>query len=347
MRAVLAVALLALVDCISSGVMHRSRDSSVDVVVVSDEADAALDILLKLARGDVTDSADWLRLTRSEGYRRLQARESSMGRAFTDSSFRAFLLSDTLRRRTGRLEAALPRYRSLDIRSAAAQAIGYLPPGARIVARLYPMIKPRTNTFVFSSDSIAGIFLYVDPARTAAQEHNTITHELHHIGYSTVCDLHTDSTESPGMQMLRQRMFAFGEGLAMLAAAGGPDFHPHAASDTADRNRWDRDIRNVAGAMGDLDKFFQDVADRRIASPDSVLRMAMTFYGEQGPWYTVGWQMASTIEKVRGRRRLLEVMCSPLDLMKEYNSSARAMMSRGSPPMPVWNESLLEGLVRH
>jgi hypothetical protein len=238
----------------------------------------------------------------SEGYRRLRERETAMGRAFTDSSFRAFLMSDTLRRRTSQLEAALPHYRSIDIREAGAQALRYLPPGARIVARVYPMIKPVPNTFVYGSDSARGIFLYVDPHRTVDQERNTITHELHHIGYGTVCDFRPDSSESPALQMLRQRMFGFGEGLAMLAAANGPEVHPHAASDTADRNRWDRDIANIASSMASLEAFFRSVVDGTMTSPDSVLRKAMTFYGVQGPWYTVGWQMGGKASRCKWLR---------------------------------------------
>ena len=37
---------------------------------------------------------------------------------------------------------------------------------------------------------------------------------------------------------------AFGEGFAMLAAAGGPDVHPHAVSSPEERARWDKDMLN-------------------------------------------------------------------------------------------------------
>ena len=342
----IVVLLLALAACVSLRSPAQDEKPAVDVILVTDEADAAMQILTKLRGGRAPDSTDWYRLMQSEGYRRLRERETAMGRAFTDSSFRAFLMSDTLRRRTSQLEAAFPHYRSIDVRAAGAQALRYLPPGARIVARLYPMIKPVPNTFVYGSDSARGVFLYVDPHRTAAQELNTITHELHHIGYGTVCDFQPDSSEQPALQMLRPRMSGFGEGLAMLAAAGGPGIHPHGASDTADRNRWDRDIANIASSMASLEEFFRSVVDGRMTSPDSVLRKAMTFYGVQGPWYTVGWQMASTVERVQGRRELIRTMCNPLDLMKAYNSSARTLMSRGEPAMPLWSDSLLAALTK-
>jgi hypothetical protein len=341
-----AILVIAAGACVTARPSSERADSRVNVVVVSDESDAALDILKKLARSEIVDSADWQRLTDSEGYRKLHVREAAMGRAFTDSSFRAFLTSDTLRRRLANLEAVLPRYRNLDVRAAAAQALSYLPPGARIVARLYPMIKPKTNTFVFTSDSVRGIFLYVDPKRTAAQELNTITHELHHIGYSTVCDGETQSTGSPALQMLRQRMFAFGEGLAMLAAAGAPDVHPHAASDTADRNRWDRDIEHVGEGMRDLSEFFSSVADGRITSPDSVLETSAGFYGVQGPWYTVGWKMSVVIEKTFGRAKLIECFCDQRKLLATYNEAAAKHNQGSTKPVALWSKSLAADLRR-
>jgi hypothetical protein len=40
---------------------------------------------------------------------------------------------------------------------------------------------------------------------------------------------------------------AFGEGFAVLAAAGGPAVHPHATGTAEDRARWDEDVANFNG----------------------------------------------------------------------------------------------------
>ena len=323
--------------------------AALDVRIVADEADAALAILERRSRGEPIPESAWTALFASEGYRRLQQREAAMNRAFTDASFRAFLLSDEMARRATALAIAVPRYRALDMARAAARAVAYLPSGARIQARLYPLIKPIPNSFIFSADSVAGIFLNIDPGRTAAQDENTLAHELHHIGFGTVCDMRIAPGESDAVRTLRQRLFGFGEGLAMLAAAGGPEVHPHAASDTADRNRWDRDVADIATAFRTLDGFFLDVLDGRITQSDSVVSRAMTFYGVQGPWYTVGWTMASTIERAFGRDRLKDVMCDPARLMTTYNAAAEALdakgpAGRGAPPGARWSENLLSRL---
>ncbi len=37
----------------------------------------------------------------------------------------------------------------------------------------------------------------------------------------------------------------------------------------------------------------------------------MSYFGVQGPWYTVGWQMAVIIEKQLGRERLIALHAGP------------------------------------
>ena len=47
-----------------------------------------------------------------------------------------------------------------------------------------------------------------------------------------------------------------GEGFAMLAAAGGPDIHPHAVSDAKERARWDHDLANFNEDLKKVESFF-------------------------------------------------------------------------------------------
>ena len=316
----------------------------VNVVLVDDEAVAALDILQKRYKSQPVSEADWEKLFRSEGYRRLKERESYMQRAFTDSAFREFILSDTLVRRTPLLSSTLAAMQRVDVSNAARRALAYLPANARIAARLYPEIKPRTNSFVFSLDSIPGIFIYVDPSQTRAVFENTLAHELHHIGLGASCSSATDSGLAEPMRTLLRRMGGFGEGFAMLAAAGSADTNAHAESDSATRARWDRDVAAHETHLRELERFFLDVAEDRIASADSVAQVAMTFYGEQGPWYSVGWQMAVTIEKVFGRDRLIGVMCDPRALLSTYNEAARTWNRMHRDQLALWSDELLSRL---
>jgi hypothetical protein len=338
-RLVLVVALVP--GCRSNRVAAAAEPAvpAVAVALVSDEADAVVAILRKRLTHSPIADADWARLWRSSGYRDLQRREAAMRRAFTDSAFRDFVMSDSLLARATALDSTLARMKRVDPASAATRALRYLPSGARIRAVLYPEIKPRTNSFVFQLDSLPGIFMYVDPSQTAGQLENTLTHELHHIGYASVCG-GTDSTLAEPVRTLVVRLGAFGEGLAMLAAAGGADVHPHAVSDSAQRAQWDSDVANFVTNFHAIEKFAIDVVQRRIATPDSVVQVAMTFYGAQGPWYTVGWKMAATIERAFGRERLIENMCDPRVLMKTYNDAVRARGER----LPLWSEVMLSEL---
>jgi len=335
--------LIFVVGCASSIRPGTSPDlgSKLQVKLVDDEAVSALAILEREFAARPVDQIQWQRLFSTEGYLRLKQREDYMKRTFTDADFRGFIQSDTLIRRTPALRQAIAGFEKVDVSTAARQALSYLPGDARIVAHLYPEIKPHTNSFVFSQDSIPGIFLYVDPATTPAEFQNTLTHELHHIGLNSVCRSEPDTSLKEPLRTLLYRMGGFGEGFAMLAAAGSPDSNAHYESDSASRNQWDRDVANHEGNLRLLETFFLDVVEGRVTSPDSVNALAGQFYGAQGPWYTVGWKMSVTIEKVFGRSSLLAVMCDPQALLTRYNEAVAIWNRSHSEKLPVWSERLM------
>lgn len=312
-----------------------------------DTAQAAAVLALLDAGADRPPDSDpaWQRLFASEGYVRLKAREAGMRRAFSDAAFAAFVRSDSLRARRSGLRRALQAWARASVDASAAQALAYLPDEARIVATVYIVIKPRTNSFVWDMDRDPAIFLYLDPAVTAAQFQNTIAHELHHIGFASV-RAQPDSTRASlpdSAQTVADRMGAFGEGFAMLAAAGGPTVHPHAAGTAADRSRWDRDVARFNEDVRTLERFFFNALSGRIAS-DSVARAAATFYGVQGPWYTVGWRMAVTIEQAFGRPELIRCMRDPRRLLERYNAAAARDERRTGERLATWSPRLLVAL---
>ena len=305
------------------------------------EAVAALRLL-----ADPSDAAGWRLLYGSAGYRRLAAREAAMGRPMTDSAFAAFLRSDSVRQRAGRLRATLSAWQRTDLRAAAARALAYLPPGAKIMATVYPIIKPRPNSFVWDTDTDPAIFLFLDPERTQEQFANTVAHELHHIGYASVRTA-WDSIGSAlpdSVRPLATWIGALGEGFAMLAAAGGPRIHPHASSPPADRARWDADLERFNPDLSRLDRFFQDILTRRLASPDSIRSAAMAFFGVQGPWYTVGWRMAVIIEERFGRSELLRCMLDPHRLLSTYNRAAAERNRARGDSLALWSPAVVESL---
>jgi len=340
--AALVILALAVVSCAGVSRHQPTLPSGLlDVRLDAGEADAALTILDKRASGAAITATDWDRLFATQGYRRLKEREEAMGRAFTDSAFREFLLSDTLLSRVPLLDRALPLLERLDVSGAAGRAQRYLPAGTPLRARLYLEIKPVTNSFVHTgSDSTPSIFLYVNPRQSAAQLENTVAHELHHIGVNGACRDQAPSHVAPGPAMLLRFLGAFAEGQAMLAAAGGPNVHPHAADDDTIKARWDRDVASAPAHIAELSRFFTAVLDGRISSADSVQRQAMTYFGVQGPWYTVGWLMASTIERELGHDALMRVLCEPTQFLLLYNAAARQENARGAS-RPLWDPGLL------
>jgi len=319
----------------------------IDLKLDTSEAEAVLAILDRSAAGERVTDADWQRLFATVPYQRLQKREASLRRAFTDDDFRAFVLAQVPHRAD--LRRTLDAWSKADLRAAAARALRDLPAEARIRASVYPMIKPKPNSFVFEVTTDPAIFLYLDPEVPPQQFENTVAHELHHIGIAAACpDTAFPVTLTPARAMLLRFLGAFSEGEAMLAAAGSPAVHPHAADADSVKARWDRDVANASADIAALSQFFQAVLDGRISDADSVQRRAFMFYGTQGPWYTVGWVMASTVERELGRDALIAAMCDPVQLLRQYNVAAQRANGRGAS-LPLWDARLVRALtaLRH
>jgi hypothetical protein len=311
----------------------------VRVTLITDEADA----VLRLLRAPRATKAEWNTLWSSDGYQRLKRREGAMGRAFTDSSFAAFVRADSTQARAEVFARTLKAGSAADLAGAGRRALAYLPPRSIIRAKVYLLIKPRTNSFVFDTNTDPAILLYLDPAVTPAKLENTVAHELHHLGLAAACNAPEDTTLTPGARAARVWLSAFGEGLAMLAAAGGPDHHPHEVSPPEERARWDRDIAHASEDLKTVDRFLTDVATGRLSDPDSIRVRGMSFFGVQGPWYTVGYMMAQSIEQMMGRDALIAVVCDPVALLETYNRAfAPGMSCRLAPP--AWSPELLSAL---
>ncbi len=348
------VSLVAFIACARTSVnaspATERAPRGVDVTLVTDEVDAALSIIRSAASGEMPTARQWSALFESQGYNHLKEREASMGRAFTDSSFAQFLTSDSVAARLPAIARVVPELERIDVTSAARMALAYLPVGTPIRARLYLEIKPHTNSFVFTGrDSVPSIFIYVKTDETAAQLNNTLAHELHHIGTNAACRNapSADSTHTtPAERMLLEYLTAFGEGRAMLAAAGGPDVHPHATDADSIRARWDRDVAHAPADIADLSGFITDVIAGRIATADSVQRRGNSYFGVQGAWYTVGWLMASTVEREAGRDALIRTLCSPVAFLSQYNDAARRLNSMEHTTLPLWPAPLIDTLSR-
>jgi hypothetical protein len=318
-------------------------DPRVQLRVDTSEAEAVLAIVaLRQAGQPVPDSA-WRRLFGSEPYRRLALRETAMQRAFTEGAFRQFVLSGDLAARAGALRRTLDDWSSRDLLASARRVLAYLPADARIRAVVYPVLKPQSNSFVYDLRGDPAIFLSVDPRKSSAEFENMVAHELHHIGFASV-SLSPDSSaprSSGRIRSVLEWMGAFGEGFAMLAAAGGPDTHPHASSPAEDRDRWDRDMAAFNQDLGRLEAFFMDILEGRLATQEEVRQRGFSFFGVQGPWYTVGYRMAVTIERRYGRPALIASMTDPPQLLARYNAAAGELNAAGTQSLALWSSRLI------
>lgn len=320
---------------------------AIDVRLINDEAEAVLAILAKRdAQQNITD-ADWRRVFSSEGYGRLKQRETAMKYSFEDEDFRAFVLSDRLAAQRQALADTLAKWMQADMTGAGRLALAYLPKAARIRAKIYLVIKPRENSFVFDMKGDPAIFLYLDPTASREKFENTLAHELHHIGYSGSCPSPTAAREiaalPPNPQGVVKLIGAFGEGFAMLAAAGGPATHPHAVSNAEERARWDRDVANFNADLKTVEEFFVAILENRL-SKEEIQKTASSFLGVQGPWYTVGWQMSVVIERAFGRAKLIECICDQRKLLATYNQAEAKLRRQSRRPLATWSASVLNGI---
>ena len=341
-RLLTALFLVALA-CVRVVPAHAAASDRVALRFDPSEAEAVLGLAEAQRAGRTVTEDDWRRLFSSRPYVRLAQREAAMHRSFTDDDFRRFVLSAPLLARADSLRRALDAWARNDLVASANRVLAYLPDSARIRADVYPVIKPVTNSFVFEPSTDAAIFLYLDPTETAAQFENTVAHELHHIGFSSISAVQEARFKGlvPRVRRAVDWMGAFGEGFAMLAAAGGPDVHPHATSPPAERARWDRDMTHFDRDLRSLDRFFLDVLDGRLATDDAIQARAFTFFGIQGPWYTVGYRMAVVVERRYGRAALIECMVDPRLLLARYNAAAGESNRAGGERRALWAPRLL------
>ncbi len=347
-RFVIAISFALLSSLASLDAQVPSDNASrIALRLDTSEAEAVLAILDKRSAGTAITDADWQNLFATEPYVRLKKREASMHRDFTDDDFKKFVLSPELLSKNSALRQTLDAWKQKDLIASARRDLSYLPEHAVIKAKVFPVIKPKTNSFVFDTQTDPTIFLYLDPEESAANFENTVAHELHHIGFSSVGPLAEERQKDlpTNVKPAVDWMGAFGEGFAMLAAAGGPDVDPQATSSSQDQARWKHDMANFNQDLASLQEFFLDVINGTLASKDKIDEKGYTFFGEQGPWYTVGYKMAVIVEKRYGRKVLIDCMLDPRELLARYNVAADEINHRDlRQHLALWSPELTRAI---
>jgi putative zinc-dependent peptidase DUF5700 len=339
---------LCLIVVVATG-LGFAADDRVHLTFNTSEADAVLSILSKHAAGQDVAAADWQKLFASEPYVRLKKREAVMHRDFTDEDFKAFVLSDGLAKQAPSLQRTLDAWKKSDLLLVANRILPYLPPDANVKARVYPVIKPKTNSFVFETDTDPAIFLYLDPEESQSEFENIVAHESHHIGFSDANKQYEDRIKSLPENARKAAGFMgeFGEGLAVLAAAGSADVHPMKDFNNDQRIRWDQDMKFVDQELIEVNQFFLDLIGGGFAKPEVADHVAFTFFGYRGPWYTVGYLMGRTVEKHFGRAVLIQCMSDPRQLLVKYNEVAVQQNATGKDKLPLWSAEVLQAVGGH
>jgi hypothetical protein len=312
----------------------------------SSEADQAIVILERKRSGRPVAEQEWKRLFATAPYRALKAREASMGRSFTDDQFKAFLSSSDALAQLGTWKRTVAGMKSADMSAIGGHVLDWLPAGATLRAKVFPEIKPQPNSFVWKerpSDSPA-IFLAVQKQSRDSFE-NTVAHELHHIGLNSL-EARQDALQAGLPKQVRlavKWMGAFGEGEAMLAAAGSTDRHPHWEDDAIARARWDSDFMHFNADLKSVEALLLDILDGKLTTDAEIQKRAAPFWGYQGAWYTVGYEIAALVDKRFGRKSFDECLLDPRLLLLRYNQVAKEANANGAS-LETWSPDLLEKL---
>src|SRR6266851_8694907 len=148
--------LCCLLGIIPAASAQKGANDRIQLTLDTSEAEQVLAILTLRQAGKPIADVEWQKLFATAPYQRLKEREKKIGErfhdssvAFTDEDFKKFVLSDDLLQRAPRLRETLERWKQADLRRSAEHVLAYLPAEAVIHAKVYPIIKPGTNSFVW------------------------------------------------------------------------------------------------------------------------------------------------------------------------------------------------------
>jgi hypothetical protein len=348
-----ALCILCCLLGFAAAFAQTATNDNIRITLDTSEADQVLAILALRGASEPVPDSEWQKLFATIPYQRLKQREKVIGEkfhdptvAFSDDDFKRFVLSDELLPRTAVLSSTLDHWKKGNLRQDADRVLAYLPANATLRAKVYLVIKPGINSFVWDLSSDPTIFLYLDPEVSREKFENTVAHELHHIGLGSVGPIYDRKIAALAepAHTAADWMGSFGEGMAMLAAAGGPDIDPHAASTPKEHARWEHDMGEFNYSLHAVNRFFLDVLHGKFASRDAIEEKGVSFYGVQGPWYTVGYKMSVMVERRFGRQALIGTMLDPRCLLVLYNRAAADQSATGKPPLPLWSEDVLSAV---
>jgi hypothetical protein len=84
-----------------------------------------------------------------------------------------------------------------------------------------------------------------------------------------------------------------------------------------------------------VEKFLTDLLENKLTD-EQIQQTGFSFFGVQGPWYTVGWKMSVLIEKTYGRAKLIECFCDQRKLLSTYNQAAEKHNRNSRERLALW-----------
>lgn len=339
----------ALCSVAANAVAARGEQGRISLQLDASEADQAIVIIEEEKSGRRVTHEDWNRLFATTPYRDLKAREASMSRSFTDDDFKTFLSSPDALAQLDTWKRTVAGMKSADMTAIGRRVLEWLPEGASLHARIFPEIKPRVNSFVWQPqpNEPRAIFLAVQTQSRDSFE-NTVAHELHHIGLGSLearQDAILAGLPAPAKKAA-EWLGGFGEGEAMLAAAGSAERHPHWEDDAVARARWDSDMMHFNADLKSVQELMLDIVNGKLTTDAEIQKRAQPFWGYQGAWYTVGYEMAVLVEKRFGRKTFDECLLDPRLLLVRYNEVAKDANAQGAS-LATWSPELMEKLPVH
>jgi len=307
-----------------------------------DEVEASLTLLEK-GFDQTLQTGDWIRLFETRGYRLLKKRELNMGNAFNDEDFQIFIKSLINTKTVGSYQLTFERFQAIDLNGIQQKVMAYLPKHATFNTTIIPIIKSQKNSFVHQMEGESCLFIYLAPACLKAKLENTLIHELHHIGLDSVYDPSKYSGLETKTQKLIEWTNAFGEGFAMLAAAGGPQNHP-VPFDEQNRRVWNENSRHVEIDFEKIQCFLIHILEGQFEDEQALIAKGMELMmnnGGQGSWYTVGWKISIIIEEIFGRQTLIDCMEDLRKLYIHYNKGVKVYNSKYGLSLPSWHDKII------
>jgi hypothetical protein len=342
-------ALAAAILCCVHGGAQGATAANIHLKLDPSEADRAIQIVEAERSGRPVAERHWKALFATLPYRALRAREASVGAPFTDDEFKAFLGSPAALAEIDTWKRTVAGMKSANMAEIGKRILDWLPSGATLHASVFPEIKPRPNSFVWRSrpSDPPAIFLAVQK-QSRNSFRNTVGHELHHIGLDSL-ERRQDALQAglpPQVKLAVKWMSAFGEGEAMLAAAGSTERHPHWEDDAVARARWDSDFMHFNADLKSVQDLLIDILDGKLKTDAEIQKRAAPFWGYQGAWYTLGYEMAALVDKRFGRKSFDQCLLDPRLLLLRYNQVAKEANAQGAS-LETWSPELIEKLQAH